>query len=125
MKVDEDDEKAQFMAYKQHIVARCLIKKKGLNDATWASLLQQDEFLNMCYLLILSNSISPVYVVSRKKAETIYYIYKSMNYAKEYFTAGKVNKIQEFSFNAYIHNCGVEKENKLAREAQLRAKHGR
>ena len=37
-------------------------------------------------------------------------VYEGKNYAECYFGIGKLNKIEEFSFNALIHNAGLKRK---------------
>ena len=122
-------EEQDYTEFKRSIVHRCVIDikpRKGLDKEAVLTLIDGDVFLNSLYRLILLKSVDPCNFqkINRKQAISIYANYKGMNYAREFFGKGKLNKVEEYGFNCLIRSVGRQEENRQAKEARLKAKVG-
>ena len=111
--------------FHSHIIDRCLIGCK-------LSLLRRVIFSIVCKgqsalddikrsdtwrTVILSEIYSISKTIENHKiktstAESIYYLYKGMNYADEYFKDTYLTAIEKYAFNRVIHNAGVTADNR-------------
>ena len=122
---EKENEEQDNFAFKKHIVKCCVTRVKSrskkFTSKDIAENLEDENIVNMLFPFILARSIKRVFKVSRKKAISIYELYKGSNYAREYFEI-PLSKIEEYSFNALVHNAGVQEEIRRQKEAQIKAK---
>ena len=126
---ESEDEAAEqdYTEFKRSVVHRCVIDikpRKGLDKKAVLTLIDGDVFLNALYRLILLKSVNPCNFqkINRKQAISIYANYKGMNYAREFFGEGRLNKVEEYGFNCLIRSVGRQEEERQAKEARMKAK---
>ena len=122
---NKEIEEQDNFKFKQHIVKSCVTRVKSrskkFSSKLMIRLFDDKNFVDMLFGLIVGRTVKRAFKISRNKAISIYELYKGGNYAREYFSA-QLSKIEEYSFNALVHNTGVHEEIRRQKEAQIKAK---